>query len=115
MIQANPSFQALRDNTTTTDPDIEFRRNYFDSVTFPLLEQAGFERSSLVLAWDFTVGTQDSLTSKMMFIRDDGLSRVEAAGGVQWGIRKVEDDFNQYIARHIEAQVRTVSGRVRGY
>lgn len=73
-----------------------------------MLEQNGFARNEVILAWDFTIGSQSSITSKLLFIRDDGMQRVEAAGGVQWGIRNIQDDYNDNIARHIEAQVLSV-------
>lgn len=32
LLEADDAFASLRDNITTQNPDIEFRRNYFDSV-----------------------------------------------------------------------------------
>lgn len=39
---------------------------------FETLEQAGVERSSLYLAWEFTVASRRNLTERLLHIRDDG-------------------------------------------
>jgi len=70
-VTASPAFAALRDGKRTDDPDTERQRDEFDPVIFPALEQAGFPRDDLQLAWDFTTESRDSALGRMDAIRDD--------------------------------------------
>jgi hypothetical protein len=113
-IQPSQAFVDLRDNITTTNPDIELRRALFADI-FTRLNAVGWQQSTLQLAWDFTVGTQDSITGKLTFMRDDGLSRTTKAGGVKWRVESVEDNINPQIARHLEVSVQVPQYVNRNY
>ena len=43
---------------------------------FRTLRRAGIRRSSLTLAWDFTVASERSLTARMLHIRDDAFAQL---------------------------------------
>src|SRR5262249_45615073 len=43
---------------------------------FTTLAAAGVPRNDLYLAWDFTVASERNLTERMLFVRDDGFSRL---------------------------------------
>jgi pimeloyl-ACP methyl ester carboxylesterase len=76
-----PQFRVLRDGAITDVPAIEERRDYFETEIFPVLEDAGVERESLILAFDFVVGSEESLSGWMRSMRDQAyawLDTVEA-------------------------------------
>jgi len=79
-IEASSAFAALRDGEKTDQEDIESRRSHFDAVVFPTLEKAGFERSSLQLAFDFVTVSRENSLGRMEWIRDDALARFGEAG-----------------------------------
>ena len=74
-IEPGPAFAAIRDATATDDPATEQRRAQLDPV-LDALTDAGIERSDLVLAWDFTVASTDSITGRMVHIRDQTLAEL---------------------------------------
>lgn len=67
--------QALRDNLPSSDPDVTERRGLFKDI-FTQLKAAGVSVPELQLAWDFTTGSQTSLTSAMTYMRDDAMKRI---------------------------------------
>jgi hypothetical protein len=73
-------FAALRDGTATDDPDLERQREHYEQDIFPALEQAGFARGELQLAWDFVTVSQQGSLGRMLWMRDDALQRVGEAG-----------------------------------
>jgi hypothetical protein len=74
-IQPSNAFKVYRDNLTTTDPKIESRRSHMEDL-FETLGEAGIQRSSLYLTWDFTVASRRNLTSRMVSIRDDAFHQL---------------------------------------
>lgn len=64
-----PGFRVYRDNERTKNATIEAQRNRFESI-FRSLGKAGVKRSSLYLAWDFTVASTENITGRMLSIRD---------------------------------------------
>jgi hypothetical protein len=64
-----PGFRIYRDNDRTLNPTIEKRRAGFESI-FRSLGRAGVKRSSLYMAWDFTVASTENTTGRMLSIRD---------------------------------------------
>jgi hypothetical protein len=68
-ISAPPGFRVYRDNKRTKNSIIEGQRNRYESI-FRTLNQAGVKRSSLYLAWDFTVASTENITGRMLSIRD---------------------------------------------
>ena len=69
-IPPSPAFAAYRDGQRTTDRTFEARRPEVERV-FADLANAGVDRSDLQLAWDFTVASTQSLTGRLIAIRDD--------------------------------------------
>jgi hypothetical protein len=64
-LQPNAVFKGYRDGTLSDTRAPRFNR------IFRSLRNAGIERSSLYLAWDFTVASAHSLAGRMLHIRDD--------------------------------------------
>lgn len=76
----SPAFAALRDNIPSTRDEIEGRRDHYEQVIFPALQEQGFSRQDLTLAWDFHTSSRASALGRMETIRDDALSRVGPEG-----------------------------------
>lgn len=68
-VEAEPVFAALRDGRPTDVPAIEARRPAMEAL-FAELADRGVERSSLVLAFDFVVQSDEDLTAAMLAMRD---------------------------------------------
>ena len=69
-IPAPATFAAYRDGTAT-----DARTAHMDSL-FTTLADAGIARENLYLTWDFTVASEQSLTSQVLHIRDDAFTQL---------------------------------------
>jgi hypothetical protein len=74
-IAPSAAFKTFRDNLPSTDATITARRPAMESI-FKTLTTAGVARSSLNLAWDFTVASENSLTSRALQIRNDAFHQL---------------------------------------
>ena len=74
-VDAPLAFRVYRDNMATTDPAVEARRPHMEDVLSTLASD-GIQRSSLYLAWDFTVASEHSLAGRALAIRDDALHQL---------------------------------------
>ena len=75
LIPPPADFLAYRDGTPTSDPVKEARRSHMEAL-FTTLAAAGVDRSDLYLAWDFTVASERNLSERLLFVRDDGFTRL---------------------------------------
>jgi hypothetical protein len=75
-IPAPVAFEVYRDNLPTQQQIVEDRRPHMESVITDLVDKAGIDRSSLYMAWDFTVASEDSVTGRATEIRDDAFERL---------------------------------------
>lgn len=75
LIKPSTAFQVYRDAVASNIPEIEARRAHMESI-FGTLAEAGIERSSLYIAWDFTIASRRSLSSRMLKIRDDAFAKL---------------------------------------
>jgi hypothetical protein len=114
-IQPTNAFKVYRDNLTTTDPAIESRRPHMEDL-FEKLGQAGIQRSSLYLTWDFTVASERNLTGRMLRIRDDAFTQLGdtnladnvvqgSAPGFSIDNSQTQNDVNSDIARIVHGTV----------
>ncbi len=78
-VAPSEAFRALRDGVPTDVPAIEARRPHFEDL-FAALEAAGVDRHSLILAWDFTTASGESIRGDLLAMRDDAMARVGARG-----------------------------------
>ena len=78
-VAASAGFVALRDGTETDDWNIEGRRSVYDDI-FTRIEADGWQRNEIMVAWDFTVKSAESVGGKIGFMRDDASERVGASG-----------------------------------
>ena len=70
-IPAPTAFEVYRDNLPTQQQIVEDRRAHMESIINDLVNKAGVERSSLYMAWDFTVASEESVTGRAVQIRDE--------------------------------------------
>src|SRR5690606_31490240 len=68
--KSSPAFAALRDDTQSDlVPDV--RRSHYEANVFPVLEEAGIDRSDLVLAWDFVTASRQGTLGRQEWILQD--------------------------------------------
>lgn len=115
-IPASEAFRVYRDDIDTDQPEVEARRKHFESL-FRTLKRADIERKSLFLAWDFTVGSERSISERELAIRNDAfrqlgdrdLSDLKVKGRApEFTVEKVTEDPDGptgEIARKIEGSV----------
>ena len=70
LLQPSTAFRRYRDRIKTGSPAFEQRRPHMEQI-FKRLKRAGVKRSELYVAWDFTVASAHTLSSRMRGIRDD--------------------------------------------
>lgn len=109
MIPSSRAFVELRDQLGSFDPDVVERRQHFDHIFEQIRSVLGWERHTLTLAWDFTTGSRESITGRMVHMRDDAMQRYEQQGGISWRVVEVKDNFNSYIARHAIVEISMAS------
>jgi hypothetical protein len=98
-IQPGETFRAYRDGTRTDDSALEARRPQMQDV-LKALDRAGVERRDLFLAWDFTVASERSLSSRMLHIRDDAFESLDD-NAPAFQVTQVENDVDDRIARRV--------------
>jgi hypothetical protein len=74
-ISAPDWFQRLRDGRALLAMERSQRARY--ARIFAVLKRAGIARGSLYEAWDFTVGSRQSLTSRLLSIRNDAFAQLD--------------------------------------
>ncbi|MBV8759647.1 MAG: hypothetical protein JO257_20325 [Deltaproteobacteria bacterium] len=73
----SPGFAALVDGTKTDNKRLEALRQGFGGAVLDQLQNAGFPRADLVLAWDFTVASDDYLHRETIAARDRAVAAVQ--------------------------------------
>jgi hypothetical protein len=92
-IPAGAGFKAFRDGSATGT-----RARHFDQL-FKRLSKSGIQRSSLYLAWDFTVASWQSLAGRMLAIRNDAFHQL---GDDNLADLKVQGDAPQFTLNRVE-------------
>jgi len=95
-----PAFAALRDAVPTTNDGIEAVREHFEAL-FGFLDEQGYEREDLLLAWDFSVASKDFLLGSILSMRETALEEI-ATTVPKYKLTRVEDDPNEHLARLVE-------------
>lgn len=111
-IEAWPAFAALRDNVTHGAVP-SARRAKFDHSVFPVLAAAGVPRTQLQLAFDFTTASVGNSLGRAMWVRDDALARLPAAG-VPFTIDAIENHEAECVANGSQRVARWVWGHFDG-
>ncbi len=84
-VEAEPVFAALRDRRPTDIPGVEARRGPMNQL-FARLAQAGVAREDLVLAFDFVVESEQSLTRELLAMRDRAYAWLAAESGPTFSV-----------------------------
>ncbi|MBC8069660.1 MAG: hypothetical protein IAG13_15090 [Deltaproteobacteria bacterium] len=95
-IPASPAFAALRDGTElTAEPSVEQRRPLYSDI-FAKLGDAGIDRATLQIAWDFTTASDENIVTPLVHMRDTALGLVGDAP--RFTIDDVQTDFDPRVA-----------------
>jgi hypothetical protein len=78
-LPAGPVFQALRDDSPSSEISVAPRRALYGDI-IAKLKSYDIDIPSLQLAWDFTTASQADTTQWMVHMRDDALQKVGSAG-----------------------------------
>jgi hypothetical protein len=113
-LQAPEGFRTYRDNLPSSEEKVNERRPHFEEI-FSTLEGAGIARSSLYLAWDFTVASDENNTGRELSMRNAAFSTLgdnNLADGVVEGssptftVTETENEPNPgEIARRVKGTV----------
>jgi hypothetical protein len=98
LIPAGPAFAAFLAGSGQPSS----RQSHFDLDVFPQLAAAGVKRSSLYLAWDFTVASESSLSEPMLFMRNDALAKL---GDTTPGDGVVQGNAPQFVVNNTPCTV----------
>src|SRR5438128_1137957 len=110
-LSAPEGFRGYRDNLPSSEEKVNARRAHFEEL-FSKLEAAGVQRSSLYLAWDFTVASDQNNTGRELYMRNTAFSTLgdsNLANGIVEGtsptftVTSVENEPNPgQIARRVK-------------
>jgi hypothetical protein len=78
LIAANDAFKVYQEAIPSAVPELEARREHFESL-FSSLSDFGIERDSLYLTWDFTTASSDNTTYRALHMRDTSLANLSGA------------------------------------
>lgn len=101
-VPAGEVFAALRDGADSDEPSVDARRALYDDI-FAKLAVAGVDRGDLQLAWDFTVGSRENTTARLLSMRDTALAQI--GDGAQYTFTSVQTDPDPLLALRIEGTV----------
>ena len=95
------AFEALRDGIPTTNDWVESSRGHYNEM-FDFLDEHGYERDDLLLAWDYMVASKDRLLGSVLSMRETALEEMEGVGlGYTIDEEQTKDDISENIARII--------------
>lgn len=109
LIDAEAVFSAYRDGTRFTNSILEGRRASFEDI-FAHLADAGVNRDGLFLAWDFTVASSDSISRRIVHMRDETLTALSGAPvititSVTAGDELEDEDQQLHLARLVRGTI----------
>jgi hypothetical protein len=99
VIPASRSFQLYRDQIPTFLPAVEGRRPAMEDV-IGHLQSIGWHRSSMYLAWDFTVASERNISERVLHIRDDAFASLHGAAP-SFTVTGVQDNVSSTIFRRV--------------
>ncbi len=100
-VAPSDAFLALRDKRAAGTP-VEDRAPHFEEV-FSLLGDAGIERSSLTLAWDWVTASSEALHGPLLHMRDEAFAELgdKSPAFTVTSIENYTEQQNQYIAYEV--------------
>jgi hypothetical protein len=113
-LEAPEGFRFYRDNLPSSEEKVNERRAHFEEL-FSKLEAAGIARSSLYLAWDFTVASDQNNTGRELAMRNTAFAQLgdtNLADGIVQGsspiftVTSVENEPDPgQIARRVKGEI----------
>lgn len=113
-LQSPEGFRTYRDSLPSSEEKVNERRPHFEEI-FAKLQAAGVQRSSLYLAWDFTVASDENNTARELSMRNAAFSALgdnNLADGIVQGsspvftVAEVENEPNPgEIARRVKGDL----------
>jgi hypothetical protein len=100
LLAPSRAFVAYRDRIRTSNATFEARRPAMERI-FKTLRHAHVPRRDLQLAWDFTVASTESLTGRLVAIRDDAFRALGGAAPT-FTVDTVTENPNEFVARRVE-------------
>jgi hypothetical protein len=91
-IGAGPAFESLRDGTPSGSARVEARRPAMDAILDKLENDCGVTRADVVLAWDFTTASDDSIQRYLLHMRDETFAQLPGTTPPAFAVTVVEDD-----------------------
>lgn len=107
-IYAPEGFRRLRDREADGDPSLRSLITHYEDAIFPVIERAGVPRPDMVLAWDFTTGSDVYVHDDMLRVRELVLEEIAARPPAVEIEKVVEYDDDRL------GLWRTIHGSVRG-
>ncbi len=98
-IEPTDTFRAYRDRLRSEVAEVEDRREAMEAV-FADLADADIERDDLVLAWDFTVASTETLSGRLLHMRDDAFAELDD-GAPAFTVSSDEPSDRAGIAREV--------------
>lgn len=102
LIQPTQEFLQLRNNTPSTNPDVEKLRVTYKDI-FSILSNVGININELQITWDFTTMSRANASDILVYMRDDATRRLPP-GGPTYTISSVEDNYSDKIYRRVEGE-----------
>ncbi len=90
-LPAPAAFSALLSGSPTDNARLEAWRPDFAANVLPVLAKAGIATKDVLLAWDFTTGSDELLTSHVLSMRDQALAVVGDGSKIPYTIDLVDD------------------------
>ncbi len=114
-IKPPKAFKVYRDKLITNQKKVENRRGYFERKIFKKVNKTeNLGRRGLYMAWDFSVASGDSLSERVLAMRDDAFSKLgdnNLADGIVQGaapkftVDEVIDDPEPETLRRIKGTI----------
>lgn len=102
-LEPSLAFAALKNGTVYNHPSIDARRPLYEDI-FKRLNDAGVEKDTLQIAWDFTTASKECHTKWAVAMRDDALA-IAGDMGPDYVVDQVIDAPEAGIARRIEGHM----------
>lgn len=93
-----PGFARLRDGSAGSHAVLGQLEDHYENDIFPALEDAGVDRASLLLAWDFTTASEEWQTRDLLRVRDLVMASLEATPPPVT-VEEVTDDYDNIFRR----------------
>lgn len=91
-VQPGAAFRTLRDGDKTKLVALEARRPAMDAILGKLETDCGIDRDDVLLAWDFTTASDDSVQRYLLHMRDETFAQLEGSAAPAFVVESVEDD-----------------------